>query len=197
MKMILSSCDFHEDAPRKAILENLPKPVGECRVLFIPNERATPENLKNDMYFRRLRQKGFKKGSIFVFDHTRPEDFFGVETDVIYVSGGNTFLTLKKLRDAGFDGELARRIRAGTTYIGGSAGAHIVGKSVAHLTRYDECPDDFSDFRALGLYDGIFICHYGPERAAHFRALKEAGENVTALSNEQTVIVTENGVRLT
>ena len=193
MNMILSSCDFHEEHSKAAVLENLPRPIGDCRALFIPNENATPENLRTDMYFRRMRQKGFKKGNIFVFDHTRPADFFRLPLDVVYISGGNTFLTLQKLRSTGFDRELVRLVRSGVTYVGGSAGAHVVSKSVSHVARYDPLPENFDDFSGLGLFNGIFVCHFSAERDEHFRSLKAAGENVFSLRNDQTIIVTENG----
>ena len=188
MKLILSSRDFHEDAPRAVIEAHLPKPAKDCRVLFIPNEHATPENLKNDMYNRRLRQKGFSRGNIYVFDHTRPRDFEDLSPDLIYISGGNTFLLLKKLRDTGFDKALVRYLRAGVLYIGGSAGAHIVSESVAHIARYDEVPAGFDDFFALGLVDAIFVCHYGPEREEHYKELCAVGARVIALTDTQSVL---------
>ena len=40
MKLILSSRDFLNDNSRKVIMDNLPKKIEECKVLFIPNEKA-------------------------------------------------------------------------------------------------------------------------------------------------------------
>ena len=194
MKLILSSRDFHEDAPRAVIEAHLPGPAERCKVLFIPNEHATPENLKNDMYNRRLRQKGFARGNIHVFDHTRPRDFEDLPLDVIYISGGNTFRTLQKLRDSGFDRALTEYIRRGVLYIGGSAGAHIVSKSVAHAARYDEVPEGFEDFSGLGLVDAVFVCHYGPEREEHYRELCAAGGTVIALTDAQSVVVEDGKI---
>lgn len=196
MKLILSSRDFFEEQPKRVILDNLPKPAAECRVLFIPNENATEENLKMDKYFRRMRQKGFARGNIFVFDHTRPGEFFDLDLDVIYIGGGNTFLTLKKLRDTGFDREIVRRVRAGTTYIGGSAGAHIASKNVAHVARYDALPDGFDDFRGLGLIDCIFICHFDETRASHYAELRAAGQNVVALTNDRSLLYEDGKITL-
>lgn len=195
MKLVLSSCDFLEAAPRRVILENLPKPPEDCRVLFIPNEHATPENLKNDMYNRRLRQKGFKRNNVCVFDHTRPRDFFGLPLDLVYISGGNTFLTIEKLRKTGFDRELLRLVRAGVLYVGGSAGAHIVTADLRHLVRYDAPPDGFADFSGLGLVDFILVCHFGPDRAAHFEELKKTSSRpVFALGNCDSIVFSDGNV---
>ena len=192
MKLILSSCDFHEEAPRRVILEHLPKPIGECRVLFIPNEHASPETLRMDKYFRRLRQKGFSRGNCFVFDHTRAGDFANLAPDVVYISGGNTFQTLQKLRDTGFDRVITDMVRGGAVYIGGSAGAHIVSADLRHVAAWDALPEGFEEFSGLGLVEGVFVCHYCPEREDAFNALKNAGRRVWALRNEDSIVF-ENG----
>ena len=69
-----------------------------------------------------------------------------------------------------------------------------MSKSVRHIARYDEVPGGFDDFSALGLFDGIFICHFCEERRAHYEELKKAGEKVFALTNEQSAIITGQGV---
>ena len=43
MKLILSSCDFINENSKQVILDNLDKKLSECKVLFIPNEKATKE----------------------------------------------------------------------------------------------------------------------------------------------------------
>ena len=43
MKLILSSCDFRNDNAKKTIIDNLSKPIEQCKLLFIPNEIATYE----------------------------------------------------------------------------------------------------------------------------------------------------------
>ena len=43
MKLILSSCDFRNEKSKRTILDNLSKPIDQCKLLFIPNEKATYE----------------------------------------------------------------------------------------------------------------------------------------------------------
>lgn len=50
MKLILSSCDFSNDESREVIYQNLPKPIEDCRLLYIPNDRACPEAIASDVY---------------------------------------------------------------------------------------------------------------------------------------------------
>lgn len=45
MKMILSSCDFINDNSKNTILSNIDKDLDKCKVLFIPNEKATREKI--------------------------------------------------------------------------------------------------------------------------------------------------------
>ena len=50
MRLILSSCDFHNDQSRRRIFDNLGAAAEDCRILFIPNEKATPEKLASGRY---------------------------------------------------------------------------------------------------------------------------------------------------
>lgn len=50
MKLILSSCDFRNDSAKKIIIDNLSKPIEQCKVLFFPNEKATYEAIHSEKY---------------------------------------------------------------------------------------------------------------------------------------------------
>lgn len=103
MKLILSSCDFRNEKSKKAILNNLSKPIDQCKLLFIPNEKATQEAIHSEKYFLRMQEFGFARDNISVFDYYNEQQFINLDLDVIYISGGNTFATLKRIKDCGFD----------------------------------------------------------------------------------------------
>lgn len=190
MKLILSSCDFSHEVSRACISEHLPRPIEECRVLFIPNEKATAEKIQQGKYHLRLQQYGFSRENIFVFDHTRADEFKRLNLDMIYVSGGNTFLTMEKIRASSFDQELIRYIKSGVIYIGGSAGAHIVTKELRHLSVYDPVPADWKDFSGLDLFHGILLCHFCEERRVHYeQLLNEKFFPVIALTDADSMII--------
>lgn len=192
MKLILSSCDFRNDVSRDAILQHLPKPVADCRLLFIPNEKATTEAIRSGKYHRRMSEFGFSEDRVAVFDYQYPEAYMGMDIDVLYVSGGNTFVTLDRIRSSGFDVELIRYVRSGVTYIGGSAGAHIVTQDVSHVAEFDECPKGTTDLRGLGLFDGILVCHYTDERREHYERLTREGKfSVYALADNDVIVIDE------
>lgn len=190
MKLILSSCDFRNDKARQTIIDNLGKPIDQCTLLFIPNEKATLEAIHSEKFYCRMQEFGFTRNNVRVFDYYNAEQFSGLDIDVLYISGGNTFATLKRIRDCGFDKEIIRYVKAGVIYIGGSAGAHIASQNIEHVSAFDTVPDGMSDFDGLGLFDGILICHYTSDRKALYDKLIEDGKyKVYALCDEDSVVI--------
>ena len=189
--LLLSSQDFSNGNSKRIILENLPGDIRKCRILYFPNENFTRKNLENRSCRDRLKKAGFAKSNIFVFDYDNPDGFDKLEPDCIYIGGGNTFKTFEMLRKAGADRLIADYVKnRGATFIGGSAGAHIASKNVEHVKAFDELPEGFSDFEGLGLFDGILICHYCPEREAHYQRLKQEGKYlVYAIKDDDCIII--------
>ena len=190
MKLILSSCDFRNEKSKKTIIDNLSKPIEQCKLLFFPNEKATYEAIHSEKYYFRMQEFGFTRLNIKVFDYYNAQQFIDLDLDVIYISGGNTFATLKRIKDCGFDKEIIRYVKSGVLYIGGSAGAHIATQSIEHIAAFDSIPDGMSEFKGLGLFDGILICHYTAERK---RLLDDLISNskykVYALSDDDSLVV--------
>ena len=69
MRLILSSCDFSNPSSRRCITEHLPVKLARCRVLFIPNEKATSEKIQSGKYHARLQSYGFMPEYFYIFDH--------------------------------------------------------------------------------------------------------------------------------
>jgi peptidase E len=157
-------------------------------VLYFPNEKVTTGKIKSGMYEARLAAFGFRTQNIYVANYFEPAPYFGLDIDIVYISGGNTFGTMKWLRDTGFDRAIVDYVCNGVIYIGGSAGAHIATADISHVKNYDEDTFGLSDFSGLGLYDGILICHYTDERKQHAKELRRSGTySVTTLTNKQSV----------
>lgn len=198
MKLILSSRDFLNDNSRKVIMDNLPKRIEECKVLFIPNEKANDENLRSDKYYNRLFKDGFtNKNNIYIFDEKKANDFKNLELDLIYIGGGNTFATMKKIKNSNFDKEIIKYVRNGVTYIGGSCGAHIVTKNIEHAKYFDTVCDDFDDFTGLGLFDGIIIPHFNEERKEFYDLLKHKSKwKVYPLTDSDSIVAIDDSVKV-
>ncbi len=190
-KIILSSCDFRNNESAKCIYDNLPYPIHQCKVLYFPNEKATEETIKSNKFYNRLSEFGFKKENIYVFNYFSPADFdINSDVDVIYISGGNTFGTLKRIRESGADKIILHCLSHGTMYIGGSAGAHIASRSIEHVAKYDIETFGLTDFSGLNLFSGILICHYSELRQQDYINLIEQGEqNIIKLRDQDFIII--------
>ncbi len=191
MKLILSSCDFRNEKSQKAIMDNLPYPIDKCKLLFIPNEKATAEAISDSVYYDRMQEFGFKKENVYVFDHNNPDKFRNLNIDVLYISGGNTFGTLDKIRKCGFDKDIINYVKSGVVYIGGSAGAHVASQDIKHVTKYDDNNVEMTDFRGLGLFDGVLICHYTYIRKNDYDKLCKTSEHKAYYLTDSDSIVYE------
>ncbi len=193
MRLILSSCDFGNPKSAQSIRENLCKPLSDCRVLYFPNEKATPDKIKSGKYEARLCALGFEKKHIYVANYDAPAPCFDLDIDAIYISGGNTFGTLMRIRRAGLDRAIVDYVHQGAVYIGGSAGAHIASADIAHVAKYDIDTFGLTDFAGLGLYQGILICHYTDARRADYEALqRESPFPIVALQDDESIVVRED-----
>lgn len=190
MKLILSSCDFRNDKAKQTIIDNLDKPIDQCKLIFIPNEKASMQAIHSEMYYLRMQEFGFVRENILVFDYWNAEQFLDLDIDIIYISGGNTFKTLQRIRDCGFDKEIINYVKSGVIYIGGSAGAHIASANIEHVENFDSLPDGYTDFNGLGLFDGILVCHYTDDRKALYEKLQSNGKyKVYALADDESLVI--------
>lgn len=193
MKLILSSSDFGDPRSAKFIYDNLNIPIDKCRVLYFPNEKATADKIKNGKYESRLEAFGFQKKNIYVADYFAPSLFYDLDIDAIYISGGNTFGTMKLIREAKFDKAIINYVRNGAVYIGGSAGAHIASANIAHVAKYDKDTFGLNDLSGLGLYNGILICHYSKERSYDRQSLiRSSPYPLICLTDSESIIISKD-----
>lgn len=137
-----------------------------------------------------MQEFGFARDNIIVFDYYNAQQFINLDLDTIYISGGNTFATLDRLRKCNFESEIVRYIKNGAIYIGGSAGAHIASQSIEHVSAFDSVPEGMTEFSGLGLFDGILICHYTEERKDLYNRLKADGKyKIYPLTNDDSLVV--------
>ena len=163
---------------------------GVTEVVFIPYAAVT---FSYDEYERRVQNRfneiGIKVRSVH---HALNKRNFVRHAQAIVIGGGNTFGTFYRIKKHGFLEPLKRYIESGVTYIGGSAGVHIVSRSTKHVLPYDPDRNHTEDYTALGYFDGIVICHFSKEREAHYKALKAEGEfKVYTLTNDQAIVIDE------
>lgn len=190
MKLILSSCDFKNENSKQFIIDNIPKPLNEIKVLFMPDDCASKKEILSNKFYDRLVSYGFKRENITVLNYYDADSFKNLDIDMLYLSGGNTFSVLHRIRKHGFQTAMIDYIKNGVIYVGGSAGAHIVSANLEHVLKYDQNTAKITDFSGLNLFDGILVCHFTNERQAHFEALMaESKYKVVALSNDESLLI--------
>ena len=91
-------------------------------------------------------------------DWRRPWDEPLARADAVFVGGGNTYALLQRLKQSGLLDAVRHRVRAGTPYIGSSAGSNIAGPTI--LTTNDWNVVGLTDFSALGLVPFNVNPHY-------------------------------------
>lgn len=198
MKLILSSCDFLNTNSKKTIINNIHKALSDCKVLFVPNEKATKDLIDFDKYYNRLYKDGFtNKNNIFIYNEYKTDEFKNLDLDIIYIGGGNTFATLDKIKKNNFIDEIRSYIKKGVIYIGGSCGAHIACENIEHVLNFDDNNVNISDYNAIGVFDGIIIPHYDNSRKKIYdKLMEEKKQNVYALTNKDSIVVTDNCVEI-
>ena len=155
--------------------------------MWIPNSLCPPSSPLETIKFYFC----FKKANVYVFDHNNPDKFRNLDIDVLYISGGNTFGTLDKIRKCRFDKDIINYVKLGVFYIGGSAVAHIVSKNIQHVEKYDANTVGITDFSGLGLFDGVLICHYTDARKKDYENLSANSEfKAYALTDEDSIVST-------
>ena len=142
----------------------------------------------------KLTKYGFDPTLVTVFDEASDVDCASLPLDLIYISGGNTFATLDKLRKTGLGRVIENYVRRGVIYIGGSAGAHIASMDVSHVLEVDENAVGLSNFRALGLLNGVLICHYTEARRPLLEHARSGAYPVYALADDDTLIANDEAI---
>jgi dipeptidase E len=129
--------------------------LGEVkRVLFVPFALHD-----RDKYAAQARERFAKMGYQLDSIHTINEPAGAMrETEAIFIGGGNTFRLLKALYDHNLLDAIRDRVRAGTPYIGSSAGSNVAAPTIR--TTNDMPIVQPPSFDALGLVSFQINPHY-------------------------------------
>ena len=146
-------------------IDQLPKFTGKnprgLKVAFI----QTAADPYEDKWFveadrKKLIELGFVLVDLDLKDKTQDElQSILSKVDIIYVTGGNSFYLLEKMRESGFDKILPALLEQGIIYAGSSAGAVIVGSSLEPIKSLDDPSKapNLKSYDGLGLVDFVII----------------------------------------
>lgn len=153
--MLLTSM-FHNVSPTVHEIE--PRPQGKRVVFILTASAVEPWGPAHAALSKHALQRlGFEVEQLDVenMPSDSAEDITHkiTEADCIYVGGGNTFFLLQELRRTGADRAIINQVRAGTPYIGESAGSVITAPNIGYIKlmdRTDKAPRSHR-LRRIGL----------------------------------------------
>ena len=167
-----------------------------CRdLVFVPYAR--PSGLTHDAYTDRARARfeamGFRMTGLH--EAASPETAVR-EADGLFVGGGNTFVLLKQLYEAGVVDAVRARVRAGMPYAGTSAGSNVACRTIGTT---NDMPVVYPpSFDALGLVPFNINPHYlDPDpQSTHMGETRETRIREFHVFNEQPVVGLREGAML-
>ena len=179
--------------------------TANAKVLFVPF--ADPEN----KYYIALSKQalmlaGINKSNISTLtSHTHKTQQF----DIIFVSGGNVCRLKETLEQIDWLGEIKNRINSGVLYIGDSAGAVILGKTIKHTLEYEPYEHKLDNYDGYNIIDKGIVVHFSPKKYsngkivkdldcynAHIRQTEILGKkNFFTIKNNQVVLVKNNKIK--
>jgi dipeptidase E len=118
----------------------------------------------------------------------------------IFVTGGNTFLLLRKLQELELLGDIKSAVENGAGYIGVSAGANLASPTI--MTTNDMPIAEVKGFNALGLVDFQINPHFVQDGSDHLRIeriteyIKENHHSVVGLPDGAMIEVDGDTVKL-
>jgi dipeptidase E len=105
-----------------------------------------------------------------------------MKSDLIYLSGGNTFYFLKHIRSAGIESELYAYLRSGGILAGHSAGAIVMTPNINTASYPEDDRDDndvgLTNLRAMKFCSFEVFPHYLVRSRTQNKALREASKNI-------------------
>lgn len=171
------------------------------KILFIPTAgNVEPYTGYIDEGIEMLRSLGYELEIIDIskFDEDYLKDQF-LKTKCIYISGGNTFYLLQELKKKNLVDLLIKRIKEGLLYIGESAGAIIMSKSI----EYNQIMDDkniaieLDDYTGLNVFDHYVLPHLGeyPFEETAQKTLDTYQDKIplVPINNNEAILVDDNG----
>jgi dipeptidase E len=170
---------------------------GSKRVLFVPFALHDRDSYTATAQ-KRFNQMGYELSSV----HTASDPKQAVvDTDAVFIGGGNTFRLLKALYDFNLLDPIRERTAAGMPYIGSSAGSNAAAPTIK--TTNDMPIVEPPSFNALGLVTFQINPHYidpdpnskymGETREERLRQFLEENDTPVAGLREGAMLRIENG----
>ena len=128
--LLLSTSTIHGSGYLDYCAESVDEFLGDIRtVLFIPYAR--PSGISHSAYSKLARRRFAQFGVQLSGVEDSPDSVAAVRSaEALFIGGGNTFLLLRDLYDAGLLDTVRERVAEGMPYMGTSAGSNVAGLTV-------------------------------------------------------------------
>ncbi len=167
------------------------------RIVFVPtagNVYENPTFVYDD--FSKLQSAGYRLTNIDLSQISASQLRQAIDqNDAIYVAGGNSFYLLDELKKFGHDKIIIDAVNREIPYVGASAGAAILGPSIAPMQFLDDAlkAPDLRNYDGLNLIDFVPMPHFGTEKySAQYDKLAKnyTGKfNFEPLPNDQAIVI--------
>lgn len=172
------------------------------KVTFIP----TASIVEEVVFFVKTGKKALEKLGLIVNDlelsTATPQEIDQklTNSDIIYVTGGNTFFLLQEMKRTGADKWITDHVNSGKLYIGESAGSIITAPNIEYISSMDSTKKapSLDNLSGLGLVDFYTVPHYSnqPFKEIAHKIVEDYSPMLTmkAISNEEVILVDGNKV---
>lgn len=171
------------------------------KIIFIPTAgNVEPYTGFIDEGIEMLKSLGYELEIIDIskFDEEYLKDRFS-KTECICISGGNTFYLLQELKKKNLVDVLSKRIKEGLLYIGESAGAIIMSKSIEYNQIMDDksIASELDNYGGLNVFDYYVLPHIGEypfeETAQKTLEIYQDKIPLVPINNNEAILVDNNG----
>lgn len=188
-RIICTSYGLTTSVGRKLIGNELKKDVLADKKIFLFHE---PHFSIESMLVKACIDMGFKEENIVLSGQQKSNS--DIETfDYLYITEGNNFEVLSLLRERNLDSVFTKAFQNGATYIGASAGALIAGVSIEPAEDFVKNFVRMSNYKGLGLYDGVVIPHYTKSELKRYiknsPGIEEKYQNIYSVSNDGILVL--------
>lgn len=189
-KLILTSYGLTTAIGKKLIAKELSKYNLQEKRIFLFHE---PHYHIETMLIEACVDMGFKRENIILSGQQRNIQEV-MDSDIYYITEGNTFEVLSLLRERGMNGVIKEGFKKGDKiYIGCSAGAMIAGVSIEEAIDFDKNFVNMEDFAGLGFFDGSIIPHYTKAELKRYIAnspdIKGKYKKIISVSNDKSLVI--------
>lgn len=200
-KLILCSSGAHT---AHFIGDELPRPNHEYRVLFVTT--AAEGEPGETEWWVSLDRAGLQRAGFQITDFTISGKTAAavrsalVNTDIVFVNGGNTYYLLDKMRQIDFKSTLEEFLAKGGVYASSSAGSIVTGPDISPAKRIE----NFEHFpklaeldpTGLGLVEFVVLPHWGSKafrqkyvEGDRLNQAYDSGQAIVLLNDNQYVVV--------